>query len=268
MKYSIGEFASLLGVTVDTIRLYEKYGIITPIKDHKNNYRYFSDLDARSLLMSRWYRSIQIPLPEAAALTKEAPLERIIDHIKEAALQLEEEIKSKTLLLNKMKEINDDFDQMETLLNQCKIKELPGIYRLKQTNKNILLQDDHLHKIVNAWMEALPYTFYSFRIEKKALLSQGETFDYSWGLAISEEEVEHFDLEIDKNVEYIAPNTYLTSVIRTRQEDYLTRNSVQFMLDFIKRNSYTIKGDVIGKIILTEKTKDKNNSYLEVNIPI
>lgn len=39
MKYSIGEFAEIIGVTTDTLRLYEKYNIITPTRDEKNNYR-------------------------------------------------------------------------------------------------------------------------------------------------------------------------------------------------------------------------------------
>ncbi|MFD1266074.1 MerR family transcriptional regulator [Paenibacillus motobuensis] len=39
------------------MRLYEKQGIIRPLKDHSNNYRYYNDLDVRSLLMSRLYRS-------------------------------------------------------------------------------------------------------------------------------------------------------------------------------------------------------------------
>ena len=35
MKYTIGKFSEILGVTVDTLRLYEKRGIIKPIKDKK-----------------------------------------------------------------------------------------------------------------------------------------------------------------------------------------------------------------------------------------
>jgi len=101
MKYCISEFAALIGVTVDTLRLYEKRGIIRPIKDNKNNYRYFSDLDARDVLMSRWYRSINIPLQDAAILTKECSLETIIKKIKESQLNLEEEIRKNTILLNK-----------------------------------------------------------------------------------------------------------------------------------------------------------------------
>ncbi|WP_340008072.1 MerR family transcriptional regulator [Paenibacillus sp. FSL K6-0276] len=53
MKYCIGEFASILGVTADTLRLYEKHDIVRPTKDNSNNYRYFNDLDVRDLLMSR-----------------------------------------------------------------------------------------------------------------------------------------------------------------------------------------------------------------------
>lgn len=268
MKYSIGEFAALLGVTVDTLRLYEKHGIINPIKDEKNNYRYFDDLDSRNLLMSRWYRSIQIPLQDAALLTKGSSLNNIIEKIREAQTNLEEEIKRSTILLNKIKDINNDFKKIELLLGKCTVKKMPGIYRLRQTNKNDLINEDFVRDMVGAWMNILPYTFFSFRIDKQEILSAKNQFEYSWGLAISEEEIHNFDIEINENIEYISPKTCLSSVVLSPHKEYLMRDTLQFMLDYIEANGYSITGDIIGRIIVTEKKDEIRSTYLEVNIPI
>ena len=268
MKYSIGEFAAILGVTVDTLRLYEKHGIIKPIKDEKNNYRYFDDLDARDLLMSRWYRSIQIPLQDAAVLTKDSSLDNIIQKIKVAQTNLEEKIKKGTMLLNKIIDINNDFKEIELSLNKCRKKKLPGIYRIRQTNKNDLLNDDFIRAMSGTWMNILPYAFYSFRIEHMEILSKEKCFEYNWGLAISEEEIHNFDIEINENVEYISSKTYISSIILSSNTEYLLRDSLQFMIDHIKANHYSITGDIIGKIIVTEKANGISRTYLEVNIPI
>lgn len=268
MRYSIGEFAQILGVTADTLRLYEKLGIISPIKDSKNNYRYFNDLDARNLLLSRWYRSMEIPLQEVAILTKNASLNDIAHKINEMQVNLEDEIKKSTMLLNKIKEIKDEIIGIEVSLNRCKKKRMPGIYRLKQTNQNTLIDDDFLRSMSNTWMNILPYSFYSFRIERKELLSGEDFFEYSWGLAIFEDEIQNFDLEINENVEYLTPKTYITSVIAHPYDENIMRDSLEFMLDHIKEHNYSITGDIIGRILLKEKINGINITYLEVNIPI
>ncbi len=118
---------------MDTLRLYEKYEIIKPIKNEKNNYRYFDDFDARNMLMSRWYRSLEIPIHETARLTRQASFEYITEKIKERQRILEGEIKKKTMLLSKMAEITVNFQEKGKNLNKCTLKKLPGIYRIRQT---------------------------------------------------------------------------------------------------------------------------------------
>ena len=40
--YTIGELAKILGITPETIRYYERKGIIASIHDEKTNYRYYT----------------------------------------------------------------------------------------------------------------------------------------------------------------------------------------------------------------------------------
>ncbi|KPU45553.1 HTH-type transcriptional activator TipA [Oxobacter pfennigii] len=268
MKYSIGEFADILGVTVDTLRLYEKYGIIRPIKDNKNNYRYFDDLDARNLLQSRWYRSMQIPLQDVAAIIKNPSLDNILEKIEETQKNLQEEIRKSTLLLNEITEISHGFKEIEQSLNKCRIKNIPGMYRIRQTDRNMLLKDDFLRDIVSTWMNILPYTFYSFEIEKREFLSGDDCFRYNWGLAIYEDKIHNFDVPINENVEYISPKICVSSVIFSSEGEYIMRDELDFMTDFINKNNYSIEGNIVGRIVITEKINGKDRSYLEVNIPI
>lgn len=268
MKYSIGEFAEITGVTVDTLRLYEKHDIIKPMRDEQNNYRYYDDLDVRNLLMSRWYRSIQIPLQDVATITREPSKDIILEKLREVKNNLEEEIKSKTMLLNKIIEINRDLNEIESSLNNCKKKEVPGIYRLKQTRKNTLLQDDMIISVVDEWMDLLPFTFYSFRIDNEGILSNEEYLEYNWGLGIWEEEANYFNLKLNDHIEYFPPRTCISSVILSSHSKHLMRSSFQFMIDYIEENNLKINGNIFGKIILTEKVDGEKRSYLEVNIPI
>lgn len=119
--------------------------------------------------MSRWYRIIGIPLPEVETLMKESSLKQVLGRMQETALSLEDEIKQKTMLLNKMNDIHKELRELESSLYTCKLKQLPGMYRLKQTDKNALLKNDIVKSLVNSWMDLLPYAFYSFRIVQSIL---------------------------------------------------------------------------------------------------
>jgi len=267
MKYTISEFAELLGITADTLRLYEKYGIIKPFKDKRNNYRYFDDMDARNMLISRWYRSMEIPIQEAAVLTMQASLGYVAEKIKERERDLEEEIKKKTMLLDKLAEITGSLEQAGVNLNKCTRKELPGIYRLRQTDKNKLVKDEALSGRAEEWMKLLPYAFFSFRINNRNLITNDTSFDYNWGLALYEEDVRRLDLQTDGFIEYMEPKTCISSVIVSSGE-YIMRDSLQFMFEHLRKSHYTMNGDIFGKIIAAENAGSKRQYYLEVNIPI
>ncbi len=268
MKYSIGEFASILGVTTDTLRLYEKHGIIRPMKDDKNNYRYFDDLDVRDLYMSRWYRSMQFSLPEVAELNKQSSIAQVSEKVDRTRANLEEEIRKSTMLLQKMTEVHQIFQTIESTLNCCQVKQLPGIYRIRQTDKNILLMNDFLRATIQQWMNLLPFSFFSFRIEQQEILSEEQVFNYNWGLAINETEARYFDLHLNSDVEYIESRLCVSSVIISSGDEYMIRQSLQFMFDYLEANNHLISGDIIGRIIFTEKLEDEKRTYLEVNIPI
>ncbi|MNC04475.1 hypothetical protein D3C75_519140 [compost metagenome] len=69
-------------------------------------------------------------------------------------------------------------------------------------------------------------------------------------------------------MQYIPPHTCISSVILTSYEDYLEQKAFQFMLDHADEQGYTMNGDIYGKILFTERLREENNTYLEINIPI
>ncbi|EOS57899.1 MULTISPECIES: MerR family transcriptional regulator [Paenibacillus] len=268
MKYCIGEFSSLLGITRDTLRLYEKHDIVRPVKDRHNSYRYFNDLDARDLLMSRWYRSLQIPLQDVASLIQNASLDDILNKMEQSKRELEEEIRKSTMLLHKLDELSREVQNLEGRLYRCTLGDRPGLYRLKQTDKNHLLNTKGLEGTINALMEVLPYSFYCFRIDRDSIESEAEGLEYSWGLSISENEVHQLGITLDEHLEYIPPSRCVTSVILSPQSEDITKESLRFMLNYINEQHYAISGAVTGRLMLTENHEGTKRSFLEIHIPI
>lgn len=281
MKYCIGEFASILGVTSDTLRLYEKHNIVKPVKDESNSYRYFNDLDVRDLLMSRWYRSLRFPLQDVAGLMQASSLEGITDKIKDSRLELEEEVRRLTRLLSKVTGLEQEMKAVPDRLNRCILKQMPGLYRIRQTERNSLIRSEALHRLVNAWMELLPFTFYCFRMEtgeaeqpnqsgrpEQPDQQNGEAFNYSWGLTLTEQDALELAAETGEQTEYLPPALCISTVLRTSAEEHLNRESFRPLYRYLEEYGYTAAGEVFGKILLTEKGPEGSRSYLEVNLPV
>ena len=69
MKYKIGTVARLLGVSPQTLRLYEQNGILTSERgEGENGYRYYSRLDITALMRARAYHQHGFSLREREGL--------------------------------------------------------------------------------------------------------------------------------------------------------------------------------------------------------
>lgn len=62
-SYTIGEVAELLGVSRDTLRIYEENGLIAPVR-WENGYRLYRDDDICGLISVKFHRMNSIPMKE------------------------------------------------------------------------------------------------------------------------------------------------------------------------------------------------------------
>ncbi|MGI6080775.1 MAG: MerR family transcriptional regulator [Candidatus Avilachnospira sp.] len=62
-RYNIGEVAELLGVSRDTLRIYEEEGLVAPMRG-ENGYRLYSDEDICGLISIKFHRLNDVPTKE------------------------------------------------------------------------------------------------------------------------------------------------------------------------------------------------------------
>lgn len=68
-QYSIHQVAELLGITTDAIRLYEKEGLVEPIRKEENGYRYYEVEQIHRILGIVLYRKLDVGLAEIKKLS-------------------------------------------------------------------------------------------------------------------------------------------------------------------------------------------------------
>ena len=103
--FSIGEMAEYFGVSEDTLRIYERKGIITPSRNEDNNYRMYNREDFIILDYIFRLRKIGLSLDEIRALIGEGSIE---DNLKCMEYQ-REQIERKIAEYSDMLKISEDY---------------------------------------------------------------------------------------------------------------------------------------------------------------
>lgn len=67
-KYKISKFSQYMGVSVDTIKHYQDCGILSPIIDPVNHYRYYNITHGERLIVSRKFRNLGFNINDTADL--------------------------------------------------------------------------------------------------------------------------------------------------------------------------------------------------------
>ena len=123
--YKIGEVANIMGVSADTIRYYEKMGIVYSHKDAGNGYRYFTSADIYALLDVLFYRSMDIPVEEVCKIMNSYQHKDVKKLLEQKEKQVEAKIREQQALLGQIRATIEDYRIMEEGLDVLKTCPMP-----------------------------------------------------------------------------------------------------------------------------------------------
>lgn len=136
-KYTAGDLARFYGVTPDTIRFYDKKGILTPLEKEKNNYRVYTRSDMITLDYIFRLRDSGIPLSEINELINDTSPADAIERCRKQILVLNQEIQ----VLNSQKRQLELFTEEIANLDknsQVTVKMSPALF-LKDLDEDIVV---------------------------------------------------------------------------------------------------------------------------------
>lgn len=128
-KYSIGEVSSHLGLSRDTLRFYEKKGIIAPEKLN-NGYRSYSHDDIRKLLSIRFYRRLNFSLEDIDQILHQGSLHTCKSMVQEKIMEEKSQVEKHRQSLVHLNHLQQLYKNVEECLNQYDLRPLPSFYRL------------------------------------------------------------------------------------------------------------------------------------------
>lgn len=129
-KYLIGDVANLMGLSRDTLRHYEKCGILASEKGD-NGYRYYTDQDISKLISILYQRKMDIGLADIAGLwSQEDYLTRLSDIMKNRLGEEELAVRRHQQTIARIQLTNMECENFRAHLNKVILKEIPESYTI------------------------------------------------------------------------------------------------------------------------------------------
>ena len=94
MRYKIGDLARLFNLSTESIRHYERQGLIHPQKAEGSSYRYYQAWDMAVLSACRQYRALGFTLEESAEMLGQHNPGAVLDELRriEAGKDVDDEL--------------------------------------------------------------------------------------------------------------------------------------------------------------------------------
>lgn len=128
-KYSIGEVSSRLGLSRDTLRFYEKKGIIQPEKQ-KNGYRRYTYEDTRKLLDIMFYRKLNFSIEDINRILYQSSFPSYYSMIQEKITEEKRLLKQHRKSLIHLKYLEQLYRNIEQYFDRYHIRPMRRYYKM------------------------------------------------------------------------------------------------------------------------------------------
>lgn len=266
MRYKIGELSKILNIPIDTLRYFEKQGIIHPIIDENNSYRYYDAWDVNYLLEYTLYRKLEFSQSEVFEMQRKDSLEEFIQRFENR--------------LEYFKERKRYYNDMEEMAKQKLCNTIAISEQLDQISiRKMEVMDYFIHRhnyeydsaadtdgLFDEWMSYQPFTIAIMRINKEDLMQRNNV--YEWGFGMATHWVNHFQLKNSPRIEHIPGCDAVYTVVKTGGKGTFTHNLLDPALAYIEKHQLRITGSVFGSILARTHEPEGYSRFFEFYIPI
>lgn len=262
MEYKIGEVSKMLNISKEMIRYYEKKGALTPSRQLDNNYRTYNTMDIFLLMEIVRYQALDFGIKEISDLLSNHYMEKYANHLYEQYKKIDEEIRKKELLKERIKELEERAITSQFNVNHYWIKSLPAydlVYMLDA-------EGDHYGEfnITNINRKALFENDYMAFFESMCLFEENKD---TWWYGINQYYGKR--LEIKYKNEAILPKAIcLCTMVDMGEVGEYNRSCLNDIMAYANQKSYKVVGLPRGIIVCRGYENKKFQRIMEIQLPI
>lgn len=256
-KYSIGELAESLGISVQAVRYYESIGLIRSERNKKNGYREYSIEASQILYQTSIYKAMGFSLEEIRKLIYAESMNAITESVGNKKKEIEQEIRRLQYLNEEMEYYLSEAGTIGSQKGTLEMEDIP-FYAVFATTKQdeLVSSSDVLHSA----QKNVPFLRQSFTFHADEL--DHEQMEYRYGIAIRKKWGESL---FDKNE--LSPYLYVLKApvyrkIIHRTVNHFEKEMFREMMNEIQELGYEPDSDFFG-ISLLQSFSQKHEGYFE-----
>ena len=269
IAYSVGEMADFFGVSRDTLRLYDKMGILSPVKDKGNGYRIYSRADFICLDYIMRLKSLGMPLEDIRMMINDCTIETAEAIMQVQDRMIDEKIRELKSLQIMVRDYQKSFSSTIMQMGQITIEDSPlMIYKeIGNSMKDTMAAFNQLSR------EQVPkFTFIlqeeSFFNEDLVLTDQSvrnQIMDYAMTLVDDEllSTQPHFPKECFQVME---PMKSVHTILRFYTN--LDYSDLGRLRRFILDHNYNVTGPLLLRTVSVRNNIKLNVDYYDCWVPI
>lgn len=156
MKYKISEVAAMMGISAQTLRFYEQYGLRQPTRDTENNYRNYSDPNVDILMSLRKLRNCGCTVRRCVDVLNCPMGGDLTSMLDKRKRELTREIEQREMLVQALQSMIDDIDDIarfKTQTRRCMSPEMYGSVFITGKREDIGIDD---LRAMGKWTKWMP----------------------------------------------------------------------------------------------------------------
>lgn len=270
-KYRIGQFAKIKDIDAQTLRYYDRIGLLTPeIIDENNGYRYYSEKQFIDSDRIKFYKQIGMSLEEIKHFKDLSNMKEVLGVMQKKHQVFEEELKRVQIIFNNINRIVKSLEQAEDINPESiSIRASDNFYCVGGINKIIVDLIDferELYEITKIYPKyaSIGNNFGIISAYDIALLdgkTKNNTALKQLFLRIDQQ------FSDDENVQHIQLGKCV--VTYSRQAKLLEEESIERLKHYIKTNKLLPKDKIYVVPIINRFIIENPEDYLyEVLVPV
>lgn len=265
-KFLIGELAKIFNISTDTLRHYDKRGLLKPEQDAKNNYRYYDINSMFKLSRILFLKNLGISLKEISDYMNNKDAEHLISMLRKKDHDLDEMIQHLINLKHRINRNIELFEHATTQLGKITVVQVEARQGIllkalgtedPQEAKELFKNNRNYSKMKSWLVEGLIFTSVS-----KSDMAKGSFNKLRYFV-----EIEPAENITDDQLTVLPKCECASMTVIGPYEDHIKHYAI--LVNWINENGYEIAGDSIENNILDHDYSDSESEYItEIQIPI
>ncbi len=266
MKYRIGDVSKLLGISPDLLRYYEKKGVVSPIKDESNDYRYYEPWDINFLLDCLWFKKFGFGIEQIGHIVTDCPYEEMLELMDQKEEEIQQALLYQKQLLRRTRQYRQDLVRAKLCVGKCDLRPSPEVVRYLNRHNYSYDQGEEIRQLSQKWLEYMPFTQRCFEVELNDLLGEGNNF--SWGFSLNMDYVREFEVPLESSVVHLPSRPSIHSVFTSVGKGAFSPRQMDYIVNYARQQGLTLCGAAQGNLVCSLVDNGQLTGYFEVWLPV